>query len=180
MQCNVQPTPQPFIFQDWWFEAPPNQCDLVYHLPPEVWILYSQVYICIKSTCTPYCIVYDNWWYTLPAYGVRIGESQQGRHLPAAYLARPSRASQTLWPGRTGSALAWLKMLINREIEEEEPNLSPLLFQQLVQRIFWIWPMHFILESFQNHFRIHACSLRFLSTPLWKLICLKKFESGST
>ena len=167
MQCNVQPPPQPFIFQDWWFEAPPNQCDLVYHLPPEVWILYSQVCICRKSTCTPYCIVYDNWWYTLPTYGVRIGESQQGRHLLAAYLARPSRASQTLWPGRTGSALAWLKMLINREIEEEEPNLSPLLFQQLVQRIFFYLTYAFYFGIFSDLFQ-NPCtqSTIFVNTTL--------------
>ena len=100
------------------------------------------------------CIWYDNWWYTLcPTYGVRIGESQQGRHLPATYLTRPSRhptispdhlaSHLTLWPGRTGSALAWLKMLINEEIEEEEPIFSRIMFHQGCTQRGYIWPKCF-------------------------------------
>ena len=77
------------------------------------------------------------------------------------HLALP----QTLWPGRTGSALAWLKMLINGEIEEEEPNFRPLLFQQLFYLIYTFY------------FKIHACSLFQFMHAVISCISALKFES---
>ena len=93
------------------------------------WILYSQ--ICILSVCHVVLYMIIGAIPSPPMVWELVSPSR-GATFELPYLTRPSRASQTLWPGRTGSALAWLKMLINGEIEEEKPNFSPLLFQQLV------------------------------------------------
>ena len=97
-------------------------------------------------------LVYDDWWYILVRDGVRMVGHSRGSTLVELSLETISR-SLSLWPGRTGSAADWLKMLINGEIEEQQPNFRPLLFHQLTLNNFdrnhreWKW----ISIQLRNH-----------------------------
>ena len=129
------------------------------------WIIYFQ--ICYLKYGVPCAVLYmiigdipspPMVWELVSRSG---GATFQLSPISPDHLALP----QTLWPGRTGSALAWLKMLINGEIKEEEPNFRPLLFQQLFYLIYTFY------------FKIRACSLyQFMHAEISCIFALK-FES---
>ena len=135
------------------------------------WIIYFQ--ICYLKYGVPCAVLYmiigdipspPMVWELVSRSG---GATFQLSPISPDHLALP----QTLWPGRTGSALAWLKMLINGEIEEEEPNFRPLLFQQL-----FIWSIHFISKSMHAVF-FNLCTLWFPVSLLWNLRAYLSKES---